>query len=79
MPKPLTFLRYRLGWIVLPQSYAHLASCALQVLPHITHNQDVYDHDIITRGGIFGAARPSIILNALTPPLSYAAHFFTML
>ena len=69
LPKLLAYLRCRLGLIYCPQTYAHFASFASQVSPPITHNQGVHDLDIFISGGIFGAARPSIILNTLSPPL----------
>ena len=38
-----------------------------QVSPTITHNQGVHDLDKFISGGIFGACRPPIILNTLSP------------
>ena len=69
LPKPLTYLRCRLGRLYCPKTYAHFASYASQILPPITHNQGVHDHDIFISGGIFEAARLSIILNTLSSPL----------
>ena len=65
------------GWIdcTAPKTYAHFASNASQVSPPITHNQDVHDPDIFISGGIFGAARPSIIPMLSLPLLNSAAHF----
>ena len=53
-----------------PKTYAHFISYASQVSPHITHtcNKGVHNLQIFISGGIFGTARPSTILNALTPP-----------
>ena len=59
--------------------YAHFASYASQVLSPITHNQGVHDLDIFISGGIFGVARPYLILNALSLFLNSAALFFTVL
>ena len=65
LQKPLTYLRCRLGLIVMPQFYNHFTSYASQVSPPITHNQGEHNLDIFISGGIFGVARLSIILNAL--------------
>ena len=54
----------------------HFTSYASQVSPPITHNQGVYDLDNFISGGIFGVARPSIFLNALSPPLKLCCPFF---
>ena len=69
---PLTYLRCRLGLIVLIPKLM----TATYVSPHITHNQGVHDLDIFISGGIFGAARPSIILNALSSPHERCCPFF---
>ena len=53
----------------------HFASYASQV-SLFTHNQGVYDLDIFISGGIFGTARPSIILKALSSPLKLGYLFF---
>ena len=50
-------------WLFCPKTYDHFASCASQVSLPITHNQGVHDLDIFISDGIFGAARPSTILN----------------
>ena len=55
--------------------YVHFANYTSQVSPPITHNQGVHDLDIFISGGIFGAARPSIIFNATPTLLNSAAHF----
>ena len=59
-----------------PKTYAHFASYASQVSSPITHNQVVHDLDIFISGSIFGATRPSIILNTLSPLLNSAALCF---
>ena len=46
-----------------------------RLLSHITR-VCTYDLYIFISGGIFGAARPSIILNALSPPLKLCCPFF---
>ena len=51
-------------------------SYASQVSPPIIHNQGLHDLDIFISAGIFGAARPSIILNVLSPPLKLCCTFF---
>ena len=48
-----------------PKAYVQFASYASQVSPPSTHNQDVHELDIIISGGIFGAARPSIIIEPI--------------
>ena len=75
LPKLLTYLR----WLYFPKIYAHFASYALQISPPITQNLGVHDFDIFISGGIFGEARPSIIINALSPLLNFVAHFFIVL
>ena len=70
-------IKCRLGLLVLPKTYAYFASYASQVSALITHNQGMHDIDIFIRGGIFGAGRPTIVLNALAPPpLNSAVAFF---
>ena len=59
---PLTYLRCRLGLIVLIPKIM----TATYVSPHITHNQGVHDLDIFISGGIFGAARPSSLFTSQT-------------
>ena len=59
----------------------NFARYASHVSPPITHNQGAHDLDIFTSGGISGAARPSIILNALSLSISLlnsAAYFITV-
>ena len=62
-------------WLYCPKTHVHFASYASQVSPPFTHNQRVNDLDIFISGGIFGAARLSIILNALSPPLKLCCPF----
>ena len=69
-------------FLILGQHSRH-PSCqklcyASQVSPPITHNQGVHGLDIFIRGGIFGAARPSTILNALSPTLKLCCPFFAL-
>ena len=74
------FWRLWLGLILLPQNVSHFVSYASQGSPPITHNQDVHDLDFFIRGGIFGAARPSISrsisLNALSPHFKLCCTFY---
>ena len=79
LQKHLTYLRCRLGLIILPHNFAHFVSYVLQVSSPITHNLGVHDHDIFISGGIYRATRPSIITNALSLPLQLWYPFFTML
>ena len=74
LPKPLTYLRCRLGLIVLPQNLCQLRKLCFAGL----HNQGVHDLDIFISGGIFGATRLSVILNALSSLCNYASHFFSL-
>ena len=59
-----------------PKTYAHFAGYTLQVSPPVTHNQIVNDLHIFISGSIFGAARPCIILNALSSSLKFCSPFF---
>ena len=61
-----------------PTTYAHFAGYTSQVSPPVTNSQVVNDLHIFISGGIFGLARPCIILNALSPTLKFCIPFFSL-
>ena len=60
-----------------PKTYVHFAGyrSTSQVWLPVTHNQVVNDLHIFISGGIFGAARPLISINALSPPPKFCSPF----
>ena len=76
---PKTYANFdSLNFVSIPDPccLSYFASYASQVSPLFTHNQGVQDLDIFISGVIFGMARPSIILNALSPPLTLCCLYF---
>ena len=79
LPRPWTYPRYLLELFAQPQKlFPQPTSLAMtsQVSPPVTHNQVVNDLHIFISGGVFGAARPCIILNALSLTLKCCRPFF---
>ena len=77
LPRPWAYPRYPLKLFALPQNLCPLRwRYTSQVLPPVTHNQVLNGLYIFISDGIFGAVRPFIILNALSPTLKFCSPLF---